>query len=192
VGSRFQAGADRRPSGGYGGSGRIMAGGWSALVSQIWSAHGRQMVGGIRFWAVVIIFWGGRGNQGLFNLLFWWLMGGLPLADRWGRVPLPAAFSMHILYLDDSGAVKNASDRHIILAGLAVFERQPHWLSERLDQLAAQLWPDNPSALEFRGSDILGGKKFWRGIGKSERADAYRKALENIGVATSIVWRRYS
>jgi hypothetical protein len=34
---------------------------------------------------------------------------------------------MYLLYLDDSGSVRNAADRHIVLAGLAVYERQPHW-----------------------------------------------------------------
>ena len=88
-----------------------------------------------------------------------------------------AAFFMQILYLDDSGSVGNASDIHIVLAGLAVFERVPHWLSSRLDLLAARLWPDSPQSLEFRGSDILGGKKHWRGIEKEPRRKAYREAL---------------
>jgi hypothetical protein len=113
-------------------------------------------------------------------------LGGLPFADRWGRVPPPAAFPMHILYLDDSGSVKNPSDLHIILAGLAVFENDSYWLSKRLDQLAAQFWPDNPTSLEFRGVDILGGRKHWRGIGKSQRVEAYRKALEIIGSSTRV------
>ncbi len=84
---------------------------------------------------------------------------------------------MHILYLDDSGSVGNAEDRHIILAGLAVFERQPHWFSERLDTVAAKVWPEKPRALEFRGADIFGGKKHWRGIGKQDRKAAYEEAL---------------
>jgi hypothetical protein len=88
---------------------------------------------------------------------------------------------MYLLYLDDSGSVQNASDRHIVLAGVAVFERQPHWLSEELDAIAQRLWPESPKSLEFRGTDILGGKKHWRGIGKEDRSSAYREAMGILG-----------
>ena len=84
---------------------------------------------------------------------------------------------MHLLYLDDSGSVNNAADRHIILAGLSVFERIPYWLSSRLDELAAELWPDDPQTLEFRGSDIMAGRKHWRGIPRDVREAAYERAL---------------
>lgn len=87
---------------------------------------------------------------------------------------------MHMLYLDDSGAVPNASDRHIILAGLAVFERQPHWVSKTLDGIAEKVWPDNPSALEFRGVNILSGRKKWRGVKREVRHQAYRDALKTL------------
>ena len=43
---------------------------------------------------------------------------------------------MYLLYLDDSGSVSNAEDRYIVLAGIAVFERQIHWLSEQFDIIA--------------------------------------------------------
>ncbi len=79
----------------------------------------------------------------------------------------PAAFFfMYLLYLDDSGSVQNASDRHIVLAGLAVFERKSHWFSSELDNIAARLWPSGPTSLEFRGTDIIGGKKQWRRLEK--------------------------
>ena len=87
-------------------------------------------------------------------------------------------WTMHLLYVDDSGSVSNPQDRHVVLAGLAVFERQTHWISKRLDDLAATLWPDNPSALEFRGADILSGKKHWRGLQKGVRENAYKTALQ--------------
>jgi len=84
---------------------------------------------------------------------------------------------MYLLYLDDSGSVRNPADKHIVLAGLAVFERQPHWFSSRLDDIAKRVWPDSPQSLEFRGADIRGGKKHWRGVGKQDREEAYREAL---------------
>lgn len=87
---------------------------------------------------------------------------------------------MYLLYLDDSGSVQNPADTYIVLAGIAVFERQPHWLSTQLDAIAARAWPDNPQALEFRGSDILSGRKHWRGIEKSQRLSLYADALRLI------------
>ena len=42
---------------------------------------------------------------------------------------------MHILYLDDSGSAGNPADRHVVLAGVSVFEREPHWLCGHLDRV---------------------------------------------------------
>ena len=88
---------------------------------------------------------------------------------------------MYLLYLDDSGSVQNASDRHIVLAGVAVFERQPHWFSERLNALAEEMLPGSGAELEFRGVDILSGKKRWRSVARAQRAAAYKDALSILG-----------
>jgi hypothetical protein len=93
---------------------------------------------------------------------------------------------MHLLYLDDSGSVKNASDRHIILAGLSVEEKTPHWLGLSLDRIAEAIWPDNPPGLEFRGADMFSGKKQWRGIGRDERDKAYCDALKLLADSTKV------
>jgi hypothetical protein len=90
---------------------------------------------------------------------------------------------MHLLYLDDSGSVGNSSEKHIILAGLAVFERSPFWLSGALDRLAGALWPDSPHSLEFRGGDIFSGRKHWRGIAREQRITAYEQALQGLASA---------
>jgi hypothetical protein len=93
---------------------------------------------------------------------------------------------MYLLYLDDSGSVQNPDDRHIVLAGLAVFERQPHWFSEKLDAIARRVWPESPATLEFRGADILNGKKHWRGVEKDLRQSAYREALGILGASRHV------
>src|ERR1700679_709396 len=93
---------------------------------------------------------------------------------------------MHLLYLDDSGSVKNASDRHIILAGLSVEEKTPHWLGLSLDRIAEAIWPDHSPGLEFRGADMFSGKKQWRGIGRDERDKAYCDALKLLADSTKV------
>lgn len=47
---------------------------------------------------------------------------------------------MHILYLDESGT--GSETRYFVVAGLAVFERETYFLSQRLDQLQAKYLPD--------------------------------------------------
>jgi len=97
-------------------------------------------------------------------------------------VPRPAAFfaAMHLLYLNDSGSVKNASDRHVILAGFAVFERGGHWLGRSLDSQAQQLWPSSPDSLEFHGTDIHSGSRHWRALPRDVRFQAYEAALKRL------------
>lgn len=84
---------------------------------------------------------------------------------------------MYLLYLDDSGSVKNPSDHHIILAGLSVFERIPHWFSREMDAIARRVWPSDPDNIEFRAVNIFSGRKQWRGIKREDRERAYRDAL---------------
>jgi hypothetical protein len=55
-----------------------------------------------------------------------------------------------------------------------------------MDDIAASVWPDNPQGLEFRGADILNGKKQWRGVGKTARHEAYCKALQVLMQANGV------
>lgn len=87
---------------------------------------------------------------------------------------------MHLLYLDDSGCVGNPQDKHLVLAGLAVPERSPHWFTKELDQVAKRVSPEDTS-IEFRGADIWGGKKGWRKIDRQVRNEAHRDALQVLG-----------
>lgn len=93
---------------------------------------------------------------------------------------------MRLLYLDDSGSSANASDSHLILAGLSVPQKKPWWISKNLDKIANRCWPDNPQGLEFRGSDIFSGRRHWRGIRRDIRHDAYSEALRTIADDRSV------
>ena len=93
---------------------------------------------------------------------------------------------MHFLYLDDSGSVGNASDKHIILAGLSVPEKLPHWFSQALDRIAKQVWPSDPDHIEFRGADIFNGKRHWRGVEREPRMKAYFDALKVLNSSADV------
>jgi Protein of unknown function (DUF3800) len=71
---------------------------------------------------------------------------------------------MYLLYLDDAGSVSNSSDTHVVLAGIALFERQVHLLDQSLGGLASEIAPHSPNELEFHASHMLAGKGFWRSI----------------------------
>jgi hypothetical protein len=72
---------------------------------------------------------------------------------------------MHLLYLDHAGAVEDPSQKHFVLAGISVFERQTYWLSHELDEIAARFNPADPPAVELHGSPMHGG----RGSGESSK-----------------------
>ena len=84
---------------------------------------------------------------------------------------------MYLLYLDDAGSVHNASDRHVVLAGIALFERQIHFLDKLLNELAAKISPAAPLNLEFHASHMLGGKGIWRSLRKDTRRQLLAQAL---------------
>ncbi len=59
---------------------------------------------------------------------------------------------MYILYLDESGT--HAESRYFALAGLAVFERETFFLSQRLDEIAREYFPDSPETVEFHANQL--------------------------------------
>jgi hypothetical protein len=84
---------------------------------------------------------------------------------------------MYLLYLDDSGAVADASQQHFVLGGLSVFERQGYWIAQQLDQIAAKFNPADPASVELHGSPMLNGSKLWRKFPLPERIAAIKEAL---------------
>lgn len=78
---------------------------------------------------------------------------------------------MFLLYLDESGDPNNPDNEYFVLAGIAVFERQTHWLSQQLDSLETSTFSSaTVSPIEFHASEIYKGKKPpWDGLGYGER-----------------------
>ena len=83
-----------------------------------------------------------------------------------GQVPPSAApfqesrpLRMCPLYLDGSGSVRNPTERHFVLAGVAVFERQIYHLISRTDQFAASLGLGAIHDVELHASVMANGRK---------------------------------
>lgn len=75
---------------------------------------------------------------------------------------------MYVLYLDESGNESNPADRHFVLAGVAAFERQIHFLSEALDAIQSRHLPGY-EPIPFHASPIRKGKDFWRKVPQDKR-----------------------
>ncbi len=65
---------------------------------------------------------------------------------------------MYLLYLDGSGSVKNPKERHFILAGVVVFERQIFHLIRKTDDFISALNIGDPHDVELHGSVMANGK----------------------------------
>lgn len=85
---------------------------------------------------------------------------------------------MHLLYVDESGSASDASQEYFILAGVSVFERQTHWVEQRLNDIATRFEPTSPHELELHGSPMRSGKGAWRKILKPDREQAIKDALQ--------------
>jgi hypothetical protein len=70
---------------------------------------------------------------------------------------------MYVLYLDESGNESDPKDRHFVLAGLAVFESQIHFLSEALDRLQNKYLPGY-EPIPMHASPMRKGRDFWRNV----------------------------
>jgi hypothetical protein len=85
---------------------------------------------------------------------------------------------MHLLYLDESGAVSDPQQQYFVLAGVAVFERKTHWIEQELNKIAARFSPDNSYAIELHGSPMRGGSDGWRDYPREDRLQAMKDALQ--------------
>ena len=80
---------------------------------------------------------------------------------------------MYLLYLDESGNESDVSDRHFVLGGLAIFERQTYFLAKNVEEIQTKYFPGLPP-VEFHASMIRSGTGFWRRIEKAKREDILR------------------
>jgi hypothetical protein len=85
---------------------------------------------------------------------------------------------MHLLYLDDSGAVGDAQQRYFVLAGVSVFERQTHWIEQTLNGIARHFDESDPYSVELHGSPMRSGKGIWRRHSQNIRLHTIQNALK--------------
>ncbi len=106
------------------------------------------------------------------------LVVGVAFAAQENFSHRPAFFIvMYLLYLDESGNVNDANQRHFVLAGFSVFERQAYYLAKALDELAAKLQPIDSGKLEFHGNEIYGARGRWRGF-RGQQEKVYQEVLD--------------
>jgi hypothetical protein len=85
---------------------------------------------------------------------------------------------MYLLYLDDSGSVANQNENYFVLGGVAIFERQIHWLAQEMETLAASIEKQRPAGVEFHASEIFSGRAApWNGMKKEDRRAVIRDVL---------------
>ena len=75
---------------------------------------------------------------------------------------------MYFLYVDESGNPDDAADRHFVMGGVAVFERQTFFLTRDLEALQSKHFPGTPP-VDFHATQIRSGKGFWRGVDRVVR-----------------------
>ncbi|MFO0837165.1 MAG: DUF3800 domain-containing protein [Phycisphaerae bacterium] len=91
---------------------------------------------------------------------------------------------MRLLYLDDPGSADNRAQDYLVLVGLSVSESQAHWLTSQLDQIAAEILPDDPHSVEFHASAIFNGRNDpWRGLGRERQRETIRRVLRVLPAA---------
>lgn len=94
---------------------------------------------------------------------------------------------MYILYMDESGSTA-ADGRHLVLGGLAIFERGLFHRIEEVDRCVAgfRLGVD-PQEIELHGSPMYGGRGIWRRTpSRAAREDMIHRALGTLQHKASV------
>jgi hypothetical protein len=85
---------------------------------------------------------------------------------------------MYLLYLDEAGHPADPNQKYVILAGVAIFERQAHWLDQQVSAIAACSNPAEPLSIELHGLPMRQGRDCWKGIPLPARMQALRDSLD--------------
>ncbi len=84
---------------------------------------------------------------------------------------------MYLLYADESGSINDSGQTYFVLAGIALHEREPHWIEKDMDDIAKRFNADGPEFVEFHASPMRSGNKTWRRFPLAERDQAIKDCL---------------
>ncbi|KVN88858.1 DUF3800 domain-containing protein [Burkholderia ubonensis] len=84
---------------------------------------------------------------------------------------------MYLTYLDESGSPGDPNTPFFVLGGVAVFERQTHWLERALDAIADRYQQQIGQYLELHAAPMRGGKEGWEKLPPPDRAQAAADVL---------------
>lgn len=87
---------------------------------------------------------------------------------------------MYLLYCDESGTVSDPNQKHFVLAGICLFERQGYWFANELDKIAARFNIAESDMVELHGSPMQTGRNSWRKFPKEIRHQAIKDSLSLI------------
>jgi hypothetical protein len=90
---------------------------------------------------------------------------------------------MYLLYVDNAGSAGNHEERHFVLGGVALFERQISHLEAAMNAVADRTGLPEPETLEFHGTEIRNGSKRWRALRGAERREAILRDALGEGAA---------
>ncbi len=85
---------------------------------------------------------------------------------------------MHLLYIDDSGTVKDRHQKHFVLAGFSVFETDTFNLSRKIEGIMSSF--NLPCDEELHGNPMMKGSGIWRSIPKQTRIDCIHACLQSL------------
>lgn len=92
---------------------------------------------------------------------------------------------MYLLYLDDSGSVKNLGEDYFVLGGVCVPENSVRWLAYEVEKLAVQYDANDASSVEFHAAQIFSGHDHpWNQLRtKKDRINAIASVLHTLDQA---------
>ena len=100
------------------------------------------------------------------------------------RLPLLWGFGVYLLYLDASGTVLAPNENYIVLAGVAIFERQITYAVNALDEIAATINPHHPEEIELHGSVMYSAREEYRRLGQDVSRNLISEGLSSALNAT--------
>ena len=66
----------------------------------------------------------------------------------------PGDVRMQLLYLDEAGT--HPGTRHVVVGGLAIFERSAYWLQQDLGAVVQRFYPETHASVELHASPASG------------------------------------